>query len=90
MTDYVAKRLKELAKLPPIASVEQIRQLPWHGNAAGDCPLMAKIEREFVFNDQFPRVVRQEAAEVAGELMTGEDCRFTADYTFEDYERDCR
>ena len=73
--------------LPPIKRWNDVKKLPWGGNAWWDLPIMEHVHR-FAFDKSFSKSERRKAVEVAGNLMTGEDCRFTKDYTFDKYLRD--
>lgn len=70
--------------LPPVTNAEQVRTLPWGGNAWWDVPIMLHVEK-FARDPAFPRDEREKAMVLAGYLMTGENCEFTADYTFDDW-----
>lgn len=69
---------------PKVRGPEDIRKLPWTGCAAGDVPLILHVER-YARNDKYRKDKRQKSMELAGFLMTGENCDFTPDYTFDDW-----
>lgn len=92
MTSKFQEMIDEMtASLPEeITTLDQIKALPWGGNAAWDVPIMMHIDRTFTANETLPRSLRMEGAALAGHLMTGEDCSFKDEEEFDVYLRDLR
>ncbi len=65
-------------------SVEDLDRLPWGGNAWWDLPIMRHIDRSLI-DETLPREVRIAISERAGFLLTGENCDYSADYSFDDH-----
>ncbi len=84
--DFLDAVRKMVTALPAeITTLDQIRALPWGGNAAWDVPIMLHVERVFILNDTLDYNLRKEGAALAGYLMTGVDCTFKSDAEFDEY-----
>lgn len=75
--------------LPPVTDVASLDRLPWGGNAWWDLPIIRHTDA-FGLDETKPRELRQAVTERAGFLMTGENCTFNDDYSFDDWLRDTR
>jgi hypothetical protein len=90
MPDFRDARDKMTAALPAeITTLDQIRALPWMGNAAWDVPISLHVSKVFTVNEALPRELRKEGAALAGYLMTGEDCAFATDEDFDEHVQQC-
>lgn len=71
--NYYDEIQKMVASLPEkIETLKDIRNLPWGGNAAWDCPIILHFDRVFLLNESLPRDLRKKGYILASFLMTGE------------------
>ena len=71
--DYYALIQEMKSKLPAeIVTLDQIRALPWGGNAAWDVPIIMHLDRVFTTNEKIDRETRKRGYVLAAYLMTGE------------------